>query len=139
MKHFITKKKTLTVLSIILMLVLWKVLAVVFDSPLTIPHPEATFLAVVKLFAEPGFLMVAGSTVVRVDGIYFIGIAGYMYRYSGRNKPGVQHLYYSHAGYHQVCSCNFSYPAGSYMVSHRSCAYLHRLSYHVPVHLHQRV
>ncbi len=90
------------------MLVLWKVLAVVFDSPLTIPHPEATFLAVVKLFAEPGFLMVAGSTVVR-------------------------------GGYHQVCSCNFSYPAGSYMVSHRSCAYLHRLSYHVPVHLHQRV
>ena len=80
MKHFINKKKTLTALSIILMLVLWKVLAVVFNSPHTIPHPGATFLAVIKLFTEPGFLMVAGSTVVRgligfvISGLLGIGI-----------------------------------------------------------------
>ncbi|HQF05512.1 MAG TPA: hypothetical protein PK284_04050, partial [Bacteroidales bacterium] len=67
----------MTVASIVLMLVIWKVLALAFNTPSIIPHPETTFLAVLKIFAEPGFLAVAGSTVLRgVTGFVISGILG---------------------------------------------------------------
>lgn len=71
MKNFITKKRTITAASILLMLVVWKVLAVIIDSPFIIPHPESTFLAVIKLCTQKGFLTAAGSTILR-------GLAGFL-------------------------------------------------------------
>ncbi|MFY9115922.1 MAG: ABC transporter permease subunit [Bacteroidales bacterium] len=77
MKSFINKKETLTVLSIALLLGLWKLLAVLFDAPYLIPDPKATLTAVFQLIMEPDFLLVAGNTVVRaLVGFIFSGILG---------------------------------------------------------------
>jgi len=89
MKAFITKKRILTVASIVLMLVIWKVLALAFNTPSIIPHPETTFLAVLKIFAEPGFLAVAGSTVLRgVTGFVISGILGILTGILAGVSPG---------------------------------------------------
>ena len=77
MKRFINKKETLTVLSIALLLGIWKLLAVILDSPYLIPDPKATLAAVVKLCMEADFLMVVGSTLFRgLIGFVLSGILG---------------------------------------------------------------
>jgi len=89
MKAFITKKKILTVASIAMMLVAWKVLALAFNAPSIIPHPETTFLAVIRIFAEPGFLAVAGSTVLRgLTGFVISGILGILAGILAGISPG---------------------------------------------------
>ena len=89
MKAFITKKRILTVASIVLMLVIWKVLALAFNTPSIIPHPETTFLSVFRIFAEPGFLAVVGSTVLRgVTGFIISGILGILTGILAGISPG---------------------------------------------------
>lgn len=65
MKTLFTKGQFLSVASVIIMLLLWKLLAVCFDSALILPSPEATLLTVVRLFTDTDFLFIIGTTVLR--------------------------------------------------------------------------
>ncbi len=47
------------------MLILWKLLAIYFDSEFILPHPENIILKTFKLFADGDFLVIVGSTVIR--------------------------------------------------------------------------
>lgn len=77
MKISFTKKQYISFLSVGVMLVFWKILAVWFDSEFIIPHPEVTFLTVVKLFGDSGFILVAGTTILRgVIGFVISAILG---------------------------------------------------------------
>ena len=89
MRIFITKKNILTAASVLLMLALWKVLAVVFNSPFIMPHPETTFLAVIRILTEPGFLAAAGNTILRgVAGFLLSGILGVIIGMVAGISPG---------------------------------------------------
>lgn len=78
MKRFITKKRILNIVSIFILLAIWKILAVYFHSDFIIPHPEDTFLTAIRLLTDKDFLIVAGSTVLRgVIGFvvsFFLGL-----------------------------------------------------------------
>lgn len=77
MKNFFIKTRYIQLASVVVMLVCWKLLAVHFNSPFIIPHPEDTFMTVMGLFTEPDFLMVVGSTVLRgITGFLVSGILG---------------------------------------------------------------
>jgi NitT/TauT family transport system permease protein len=60
-----TKRRYYTIASIVFMLVVWKLLAVYFDSEFIIPHPERTLAATVGLLGKGEFLLIVGSTVLR--------------------------------------------------------------------------
>ena len=48
-----------------------------FQFSFIIPHPETTFLAVIRILTEPGFLVAAGNTILRgVAGFLLSGILG---------------------------------------------------------------
>lgn len=65
MKISFTKKQYLSFASVAAMLVVWKLLALYFDSAFIVPQPEDTFLTVVKLISDAGFIKVAGTTIIR--------------------------------------------------------------------------
>ncbi len=77
MKISFTKKQTISVASVAVMLIGWKILAIYFNSDFIVPQPEDTFLTVVKLFGDSGFILVAGTTMLRgVVGFIVSGILG---------------------------------------------------------------
>ena len=77
MKISFTKKQYISFTSVAVMLIVWKILAIYFDSDFIVPQPEDTFLTVVKLFGDSGFIRVAGTTILRgVIGFIVSGILG---------------------------------------------------------------
>ncbi|MFP4555271.1 MAG: ABC transporter permease [Bacteroidales bacterium] len=65
MKIFITKRRTISLVSIVFMLVAWKLLAMYFDSDFIIPPPEKTLFTTLSLFGESQFMQVIGATILR--------------------------------------------------------------------------
>lgn len=65
MKISFTGKKYISLASVIFMLVIWKLLAIHFNSDFVIPSPEKTLVTTLKLFTDGRFLEIAGSTVAR--------------------------------------------------------------------------
>ena len=65
MKISFTKKQYLGFASVALMLVIWQLLAIYFDSDFIMPSPGKTFMTVIRLFTDPDFVSVAGMTVLR--------------------------------------------------------------------------
>ncbi len=77
MKISITKKQTIQFASVAVLLAAWKALALSFDSPYIVPHPEDTLVTVVELISDSGFLRVAGSTILRgIIGFVISGVLG---------------------------------------------------------------
>lgn len=77
MKISFTKKQYISFLSVMVMLILWKILALYFNSDFIVPHPEKTFFTVVKLFGDSEFILVAGTTILRgIIGFVVSGILG---------------------------------------------------------------
>ncbi len=77
MKVSFTKNQYISFVSVATLLVAWKVLALLFDSATIVPHPEDTFLTVVELISDSGFLLVAGTTILRgIIGFVISGILG---------------------------------------------------------------
>ncbi len=77
MKRFFTKKQYISLASVATMLIVWKILAVHFNSGFILPQPEDTFLTVIKLFGDKEFIMIAGTTIVRgITGFILSGILG---------------------------------------------------------------
>lgn len=77
MKNSFTSKQYISLTSVILMLVIWKLLSMHFDSDFVLPSPEKTFLTTLSLFGDIHFLAVVGSTIMRgVAGFIISGILG---------------------------------------------------------------
>ncbi len=71
MKISITKKQYLSLASVAVMLIIWQLLAMYFDSDFIVPSPGKTFATAISLFTDPGFISVAGTTIIR-------GLAGFI-------------------------------------------------------------
>ncbi len=77
MKILFTKKQYISFASVAVMLIVWKTLAIFFDSDFIVPQPEDTFLTVVKLFGDGSFVLIAGTTILRgLVGFIISGILG---------------------------------------------------------------
>ncbi|MCI2083153.1 MAG: ABC transporter permease subunit, partial [Bacteroidales bacterium] len=74
MRISITRNNRISIASVIVILVVWKLLALHFHSRFILPGPEDTFLALCKLVVDKGFLAVVGTTVLR--GLIGFAIAG---------------------------------------------------------------
>lgn len=72
MKNSTTKYRLISIISIVTMLVLWKITALWFRSSLIVPHPEEAILSAIKLIADKEFVLVAGSSVLRALFGFFI-------------------------------------------------------------------
>ena len=60
MKILSTGKKYISLASVIFMLVVWKLLAMHFDSAFIVPSPEKTLVTTLKLFTDLSFLRIVG-------------------------------------------------------------------------------
>ncbi len=65
MRISITKNKIITLSSVVFILIVWKILAIHFDSDFVVPHPEKTFLTVLELFTDTKFIAIVGTTILR--------------------------------------------------------------------------
>ncbi len=72
MKISFTKKQYISIASVIMMLAVWKVLAIYFNSDFVVPHPGKTFVAVFRLFSDAGFIIIVGTTIIRGLAGFFI-------------------------------------------------------------------
>lgn len=72
MKGFINKRTGYGALSVLLMIVVWKLLSVRYGSDFILPSPEKTFITLIGLFGNGDFLAVAGTTILR-------GLAGFAF------------------------------------------------------------
>jgi len=79
MKISFTKNQYLGFVSVTLMLIIWQLLSLYFDSDFIMPSPGKTFMAIVKLFTDPDFVSVVGMTIIRgLIGFFisaFLGLA----------------------------------------------------------------
>jgi NitT/TauT family transport system permease protein len=77
MKNSFTNKQYISLASVILMLVIWKLLSMHFDSDFVLPSPEKTLLKTLNLFGDSNFLAIVGATVLRgLAGFIISGILG---------------------------------------------------------------
>lgn len=65
MKVSITRQRGYTFAGVLFMLIVWKLLAIHFNSDFIIPHPEKTFLTTLGLFTNGQFLSTVGATILR--------------------------------------------------------------------------
>jgi NitT/TauT family transport system permease protein len=77
MKNSFTSKQYISLASVILMLVIWKLLSMHLDSDFVLPSPEKTLLKTLNLFGDSNFLAVVGATILRgLAGFIISGILG---------------------------------------------------------------
>jgi len=77
MKISITRKRCLSLASVLFMLALWKILAMHFNSDFILPPPEKALITTLSLFGDKAFLFVVGSTILRgITGFIFSGFLG---------------------------------------------------------------
>lgn len=65
MKLSVTKTQTISIVSVMVMLVIWKMLAWHFNSEFILPAPEKTLVTTLKLFGDENFLAIVGNTILR--------------------------------------------------------------------------
>lgn len=77
MKISITRNNWISIASVAIILIVWKLLSMHFHSDFILPSPENTFKALCHLFMEKGFWSVVGTTVLRgVIGFVIASILG---------------------------------------------------------------
>ena len=65
MKLHISKNKIITLISAFLLIVIWKIISLIYNSELILPSPESTLIATFKLFGSKNFLLIIGLTIFR--------------------------------------------------------------------------
>ena len=65
MKISFSRTQWISIAAVAFMLLLWKSLALYFDSDFILPHPEDTLVKTLSLFGESQFLFVVGATILR--------------------------------------------------------------------------
>jgi len=77
MNFSISKNRIISIISVLILLIIWKLLSAIYQSEFILPSPESTLLATVKLFTTKNFLYVAGATIARgIIGFIFSFILG---------------------------------------------------------------
>lgn len=77
MKISFTSRQYITFVSVIFILIIWKLLSLHFGSAFILPSPEKTLVTTLRLFADEGFLLTVGSTVFRtLTGFVISAILG---------------------------------------------------------------
>jgi NitT/TauT family transport system permease protein len=71
MKISFTKYQYLSFASVALMLLVWQLLAMYFDSDFIVPSPGKTLITAIRLFTDAGFISVVGITIIR-------GVTGFL-------------------------------------------------------------
>jgi NitT/TauT family transport system permease protein len=90
MKHFFTKNRLITLVSVLVILLLWKGLSLWMASSLLLPSPEESLITLVKLVSKPHFFPGLGSTVGRgLTGFILAFIPGLWLGIWAGAKPGV--------------------------------------------------
>lgn len=72
MKISVTKTQIIGITSVLVMLLLWKLLSIYFNSEFILPPPGKTLLKTVTLVFDGNFLTVVGSTIARGAFGFFI-------------------------------------------------------------------
>jgi len=70
----ISKNRIISIISVITLLLFWKLLSLIYQSEFILPSPESTILATIKLFTTKDFIFVIGATILR-------GIAGFVFSF----------------------------------------------------------
>lgn len=70
MKIAFSKTRIISLISTIILIVIWKMASVFYNSELILPSPESTLITTIKLFSSKGFLLIISATILR-------GIAGF--------------------------------------------------------------
>ena len=65
MKNIFSKNRIISLLSVILLISIWKIISVIYKSELILPSPESTIIATIKLFGSKNFILVIGITIFR--------------------------------------------------------------------------
>lgn len=77
MKSLFTKKHYITIASIVMMLALWQIAALYFNSALIVPQPRETIITVFELITNGDFIRVAGTTLLRgLLGFFISAVLG---------------------------------------------------------------
>lgn len=61
----LSKNKLISLLSVLILVALWKIISVFYSSDLILPSPESTLIATIKLFVSDNFLTIIGITILR--------------------------------------------------------------------------
>jgi len=65
MKISFTSRQYVSLVSVIIILVIWKFFSLYFNSEFVLPSPEKTLLTTLKLFTDDRFLVTVGTTILR--------------------------------------------------------------------------
>ncbi|MFC2096229.1 ABC transporter permease [Bacteroidota bacterium] len=65
MKNLFSKTRIISLISVLMLIGLWKVASILYDSDLILPSPESTLIATFKLFISENFIKVIGATILR--------------------------------------------------------------------------
>lgn len=80
MKNIFSKNRIISLLSVILLISIWKIISVIYKSDLILPSPESTVIATIKLFGSKNFSLVVGTTILRgLIGFGFSFILGLVF------------------------------------------------------------
>ncbi|HSH52702.1 MAG TPA: hypothetical protein VK982_13335, partial [Bacteroidales bacterium] len=61
----LTKNKLITILSVVLLIGIWKMVSLFYGSELILPPPESTLVSTLKLFISENFISTVGLTILR--------------------------------------------------------------------------
>ncbi len=59
------KNKIITIISVALLIGIWKLISLFYGSELILPPPESTLVATLKLFVSENFISIVGLTIIR--------------------------------------------------------------------------
>jgi len=77
MKLIPSKNKIISFFSVLLLLVIWKIISILYNSDLILPSPESTIISTLKLMGSENFLLIVGVTILRgLIGFVFSFILG---------------------------------------------------------------
>ena len=77
MKSFFTKNKLISLISIGILLIIWKLISLIYKSDFILPSPEYTLISTIKLFTSKNFFLVISNTILRgIIGFAFSFILG---------------------------------------------------------------
>ncbi len=65
MKQLFSKNRMISIISVLILISLWKIASVIYTSELILPSPESTILATCKLLISKNFIKVIGATILR--------------------------------------------------------------------------
>ncbi|MFC2151926.1 ABC transporter permease [Bacteroidota bacterium] len=71
MKKAFSKNKIISLISVLILIGLWKIASVVYSSDLILPSPESTLISTLELFISKNFIRIIGATILR-------GIIGFL-------------------------------------------------------------